>query len=147
MLTSPITGRERAQPQSLDRTFQKTGLSVGLAAGTERTQPFGHSFYHSPKADTKYRISIGHTSNNEKLKNFADLEAKLLNYIPGPKYVQHSDWRNNIRGRAGKFLGRPRHTFTDEIMEYEKKKPAPSKYDNKEQLKKKFIKTPGNYLL
>ena len=81
-------------------------------------------------------MTVGHPTNQEKRKNFADLEAKLLNFIPGPKYVQHSDWRNNIRGRAGKFLGRARTTFTDEIMDYEKKKPAPSKYDNKEALKK-----------
>ncbi len=39
-----------------------------------------------------------------------------------------------------------RKTFTDEIMEYEKKTPAPSKYDNKEALKK-LEKVPGNYLL
>ena len=60
--------------------------------------------------------------------------------------MQHSDWRNNIKGRTGTFLKKPRKTFTEEIMEYEKKTPAPSKYDNKEALKKK-IKTPGNYLL
>lgn len=80
------------------------------------------------------------------MENFADLEAKRLNFIPGPKYVKHSDWRDNIKGRAGKFLQKPRKTFSDEIMEYERKTPAPSKFDNKEQLKK-LIKIPGNYLL
>jgi hypothetical protein len=43
-------------------------------------------------------------------------------------------------------LKNARKTFTDEIMEYEKKTPAPSKYDNKEALKK-LEKVPGNYLL
>jgi len=100
--------------------------------------------------DKMYRISVGNAHNNEKLKNFADLEAKRLEPIPGPnKYYKEKardwDWRDNIKGRTGKFLGRPRHTFTHEIMEYEKKKPAPSKFDNKEALKK-LIKTPGNYL-
>ena len=60
--------------------------------------------------------------------------------------MQHSDWRENIKGRTGKFLGADRKTFTDEVMEYENKLPAPSKFDNKEQLKK-LIKTPGNYTL
>jgi len=38
-----------------------------------------------------------------------------------------------------------RKTFTEEIMDYEKKTPAPSKYDNKEALKK-LDKVTGNYL-
>lgn len=123
-----------------------TGLSVGLVAGTEKNEPFGHSFYRSPAADTKYRISIGNATANEKLKNTFDLGAKKLNFIPGPKYLKHSDWRENIKGRTGKFLGNARKTFTDEIMEYEKKTPAPSKFDNKEALKK-MIKVHGNYTL
>lgn len=94
--------------------------------------------------DTKYKIRNGN-ENKDKLRNFADIEAKRLSFIPGPKYVAPSDWRENIKGRSGKFLQNKRKTFTDEIMEYEKKLPAPSKYDNKEALKK-LQKTPGNYL-
>ena len=131
---------------STDYTYRKTGLSVGLVAGTKTDKPFGHQFYKSPIGDTTfYKISVGNADNKEKRKNFADLEAKRLSFIPGPK-IKHSDWRENIKGRTGKFLGRERKTFTDEIMEYEKKLPAPSKFDNKEALKK-LIKTPGNYLL
>ena len=59
--------------------------------------------------------------------------------------MKQSDWRDNIPGRTGKFLVRPRKTFTDEVMEYEKKLPAPSKYDNKEKLKK-AQKICGNYI-
>lgn len=82
--------------------------------------------------------------NIEKNKNFTDRISNRLNYVPGPRYVQHSDWRENIRGRTGKFLGRPRTTFTDEIMKFEKTKPAPSTFDNKEKLKK-MQKIPGSY--
>ena len=89
---------------------------------------------------------MGNAVNKEKLSNFADLHALNLKYIPGPKYLKHSDWRDNIKGRKGKFLSEARKTFTDRIMEYEKKTPAPSKYDNKEQLKKQQ-KVTGNYLL
>lgn len=60
--------------------------------------------------------------------------------------MKHSDWRENIKGRSGKFLGAARKTFTEVIMEAEKKTPAPSKYDNKEQLKK-LEKVHGNYTL
>ena len=116
----------------MDRTFQRTGLSVGVVAGTVKAEPFGYSFYSPPAADTKYRISVGHASNRDKRKNFADLHAENIKYIPGPKYLKHSDWRENIRGRTGKFLTNARKTFTDSVMEYEKKTPAPSKYDNKE---------------
>ena len=87
----------------------------------------------------------GNVTNKEKQTSFVELESKRLGFIPGPKYVNHSDWRYNIRGRSGKFLGRARKTFTDEIMEYERKTPAPSKYDNKERLKKQ-MKITGNYL-
>lgn len=74
------------------------------------------------------------------------MEAKNVQHIPGPnKYLKHSDWRDNIKGRRGKFLTGARLTFTDDIIKYESKTPAPSKYDNKEALKK-LIKTPGNYL-
>ena len=130
---------------TVDKTFAKTGLTVGQLAGTERKNPFGHQFYRSPKADTKYNISIGHPCNREKRKNFADLEAKVMDYVPGPKYLKQPEWKDNIKSRQGKFLCKPRKTFTEDIMDYEKKLPAPSKFDNKEKLKK-LIKTPGNYL-
>ena len=117
---------------STDHTYRKTGLSVGIVAGTKLDKPFGHHFYKSPVGDTVYyKISVGNADNKEKRKNFADLEAKRLNFIPGPK-LKHSDWRENIKGRTGKFLGAKRKTFTDEVMEYEHKLPAPSKFDNKE---------------
>ena len=119
---------------------------MGLVAGTQRVDAFGFDFYNAPKDDLSYRISVGNAANTEKRKNFADLEAKRLSFIPGPKYVKHSDWRQNIKGITGKFLGKARKTFTDDIMEYEKKTPAPSKYDNKEALKK-LDKVTGNYLL
>lgn len=141
-----IDDTKEARQASNDATFRKTGLSVGLVIGTMKPAPFGHNFYKSPKADSKYRISVGNATLTERRKNFADLEAKNVNHIPGPKYVRHTDWRENIKGNIGKFLKKPRKTFTDEIMEYEKKTPAPSKFDNKEALKK-LIKTPGNYLL
>ncbi len=120
-------------------------MSVGLVAGTEKTEVFGHSFYRTPTADTRYRILTGNATNKEKQTSFVEKESKRLSFIPGPKYVNHSDWRYNIRGRSGKFLGRARKTFTDEVMEYERKTPAPSKFDNKEALKKKE-KITGNYL-
>ena len=93
---STLDSPERQQP--FDRTFQKTGLSVGVVAGTTRTDPFGFDFYQSPKIDCKYRIGVGNSTNNEKRKNFADLEAKRLSFIPGPKYGQLQDWRNNYKG-------------------------------------------------
>ena len=127
-----------------DKTYRRTGLSVGKVAGTE-TKPFVYDFYKSPIHDIRYKISIGNSLNSEKRKNFADLEAKRLHFIPGPKYVKQPDWRDNIPERTGKFLICPRKTFTDEIMEYEKKLPAPSKFDNKEKLKK-AQKICGSYL-
>ena len=60
-----------------DRTYRRTGLSVGKVAGTE-TSPFVYDFYKSPIHDIRYKISIGNSLNSEKRKNFADLEAKRL---------------------------------------------------------------------
>jgi len=119
-------------------------MSVGLVAGTEKNDPFGHSFYRSPIIDAKYRIAFGHSVNNEKNKNFTDRIKTRLAYVPGPKYVQHSDWRNNIKGRTGKFLQKERRTFTDEIMKFERNKPAPNTFDTKERLKK-LEKIEGSY--
>ena len=59
---------------------------------------------------------------------------------------ESGDWRENIKGRRGKFLGAPRTTFTESVMKYEKNKPAPNAFDNKEKLKK-MEKIEGNYLL
>ena len=135
---------ETPRKDFVDRTLAATGLSVGNVAGTEKNQPFGHSFYRSPTRDTKYRIALGNSVNNEKHKSFVEIVANKLNFVPGPKYVQHSDWRENIKGRAGKFLGAQRKTFTDDIMKFEKTKPAPNAFDNKEKLKK-AEKIEGSY--
>ena len=121
-----------------------TGLSVGVVAGTAKDAPFGHSFYRSPTRDTKYRIALGNSINNEKHKSFVEIVANKLNFVPGPKYVQQQDWRENIRGRAGKFLQAQRKTFTDDVMKFEKTKPAPTAFDNKEKLKK-AMKIEGSY--
>ena len=64
-------------------------MSVGYVAGTDRFDPFGIQFYRSPVADdTYYRAKLGNDMNTEKRKNFADLEAKRLSFIPGPKYCE-----------------------------------------------------------
>ena len=70
-----------------DMTFNKTGLSVGLVAGTEKTEIFGNSFYRTPTADTKYRISTGNATNKEKQMSFVEKESRRLSFIPGPKYL------------------------------------------------------------
>ena len=46
------------------------------------------------------------------------------------------DWRKHMTGRRGKFLKKPRETFTEEVFRTEKQKPAPSKYhkDNKNRI-------------
>ena len=76
----------KRQP-AMDRTFQRTGLSVGLVAGTEKNEPFGHTFYRSPIRDTKYRINFGHSVNVEKNKNFTDRMKEKQTVLPGYKYV------------------------------------------------------------
>jgi len=80
------------------------------------------------------------------MKSFVEIESKRLSFVPGPKYLQHKDWRDERKGRAGKFLQNARKTFTQEIMEYEKNRPAPSKFDNYDKLKKQQ-KVLGNYLM
>ena len=80
-----------------DRSLRIQGLSVKVVAGTTKDNPFKLDFYRSPRIDNSYRITIGGVKYNDKLKNFADLEAKRLSYIPGPnKYLKVSDWRENI---------------------------------------------------
>lgn len=69
-----------------------TGLSVAVVAGTEQTEPFGHSFYRTPINDTSYRLKVGHYNAREKNKCFVDTIAKNLQYIPGPKYMKLPKW-------------------------------------------------------
>jgi len=83
----------------LDRTFQATGLSVGLVAGTQKDTPFGHPLYRAPTCDTRYRIEMGNAANKEKNKSYVDRVATRLAWVPGPKYVAHRDWRENIKSR------------------------------------------------
>lgn len=124
-------------------------MSVGYVAGTERLKPFetAGSNYKTPVADDIwYRVKVGDEMNKEKRKNFADLEAKRLSFVPGPtKYMQQPDWRNNIKGRRGKFLKRERRTFTESVMKREKSNPAPSKYHNKKALKQQEKRPLGTY--
>ena len=64
-------------------------------------------------------------------------------WVPGPNYNQ-TDWKLNFRGNRGKFMLKQRKTFTDDILEYEKKLPAPSKYTNLAALKARE-RIPGIY--
>ena len=82
-------------------------------------------------------------SNKEARKNFAHSAAQAKKWVPGPNYGQ-TDWKLNFKGNRGKFLGKQRKTFTDDIMEYEKKLPAPSKYTNMVALKNRE-RIPGVY--
>ena len=124
-------------------------MSVGYVTGTERFRPFeaAGSDYNPPIADDIfYRVKTGDDMNKEKRRNFADLEAKRMSFVPGPsKYMTQPDWRKNIKGKRGKFLKKERRTFTESVMKYEKKKPAPSKYYNKEALKEQDPRPLGNY--
>ena len=89
---------------------------------------------------------MGSAPCKDKLKNFTQRVSDNKSFSHGPnKYIAHSDWRENIKGRRGKFLGAPRTTFTESVMKYEKNKPAPNAFDNKEKLKK-MEKIEGNYL-
>ena len=65
-------------------------MSVGYVAGTEKFKPFEMAHYRTPVADDVwYRIKVGNDMNKVERKNFADLEAKRLSYVPGPsKYIQ-----------------------------------------------------------
>ena len=72
------------------------------------------------------------------------MAARRNSWIPGAKYLEIKDWAKTYKGANGKFGVKPRKTFTEEVMESEKGKPAPTKYDNKEALKRQ-IKVIGNY--
>ena len=78
-------------------------MTVGYVAGTQRNKPFGIDLYKPPKANHNYRImSLG--KNEEKRKNFAQTIGESFKWVPGPKYMPVQDWRENIKGRRGKFL-------------------------------------------
>ena len=72
------------------------------------------------------------------------MRAEKYKWVPGPQYVGATDWKTNFPGRRGKFLEKKRTTFTDDIMDYEKKLPAPSKYINMGAMKRRE-RIPGVY--
>lgn len=119
-------------------------MSVGYVAGTERDKPFGFDLYNAPAADHRYRIeTLG--KNDEKRKNFAQTQADSLKWVPGPKYVEMPNWTQNIKGSRGKFLKKARKTFTDDVIDYEKKLPGPNRYTNMQAMKKNMERIPGVY--
>ena len=129
----------------MDVVFNRTGLTVGQVAGTQRNRVFGFDPYINPAADHRYRI-LGGSDNKRRRENFADLAAKAKQWVPGSNQFKQPNWRvpgrnlpisnvepeqhsiNSTDLRRGKFLTKPRDTFTEDVMKFEKAKPAPSQY-------------------
>jgi len=73
-----------------------------------------------------------------KKDNFIDIHLKNNNWQPSAaKYDLIKDWSKNFAGR-GKFLKGPKITFTEGVLQENKKrpKPAPTSYDFKQYLGK-----------
>lgn len=54
--------------------------------------------------------------------------AKEKKWVPGAKYIEHSDW--NLTGpKVGKWGTYKKQTFFQDIMNQQKSKPAPTTYN------------------
>lgn len=79
-----------------DMVFKRTGLSVGVVAGTETNNVFGFEPYHVPVEDLKYRIQ---NSGMPKLKRVIEFEKVALKNkkFPGPDhYLKQRNWEKNF---------------------------------------------------
>lgn len=87
-----------------DIIFKRTGLSVGVVAGTQTTNVFGFEPYHVPVEDLKYRIQ---NSGMPKLKRVIEFEKVALKNkrFPGPDhYLKQANWEKNFPQKQGQFL-------------------------------------------
>lgn len=66
-----------------DMTFKRTGLSVGVVAGTQDTLFFGFEPYTIPVADCRYKISSVPNQKGKRVVEFVHT-AKKRSYIPAP---------------------------------------------------------------
>lgn len=63
--------------------------------------------------------------DKQKIKNFAELEAKRKAFIPGPNYNTTYDWTKMIPSKTGQFQKSQRITLAGEIIK-NKDKTTPS---------------------
>ena len=132
------------RPMTVDNdvVMKRTGLSIGVVAGTQREKVFGVDYYKNPKADHKYRI-LGSAGVRKKRLAFTEIESNFKKWVPSPNQFKQTNWKygahmpiSNLdthtlqsgEVRKGVFSNRPRTTFTEEVMKAEKIKPAPSLY-------------------
>lgn len=111
-----------------------------------RQSPFGIEYYNPPKIERAYLLKpyLGRM-DRQKVKNFAELEAKNKAYVPGPQYNTTTDWTKTMPNQTGRFLKSQRITIAGEILKYkDKTTPSPGQYEATP-WKKINDKITGNY--
>ncbi len=70
-----------------------------------RIKPFGIEPYYMPKAERAYLLKpyFG-KPNKANPKNFAEIEANLHKFVPGPIYNVFPDWQKDFLHGKGRFL-------------------------------------------
>ena len=82
-----------------------------------------------PKIERGYllRPQLGKCPKS-KNRNFAELEANLHKYVPGPKYNTMTDWNKDFPFNKGQFLKAPREVPEKVALKKERNTPSPSQY-------------------
>ncbi len=62
-----------------------------------RKQSFGIEYYNLPKVERAYLLKpLQGKISKSKVKNFAELEAHMKAFVPGPMYNTTQDWNKLI---------------------------------------------------
>jgi len=103
--------------QENDVVFRRTGLSVGVVTGTDKSNAvFGFEPYIVPVRDNKPHTANGKFALGKRVIEFEADALKNKNMPACNKHNKQRDWLKNFNQNRGVFLKGPKVTFTGETM-------------------------------
>ena len=111
-----------------------------------RVLPYGIELYYPPKIERAYLLQpqLG-KQDKQKIRNFADIEAKQHAFVPGPIYNTMTDWSKDFPFGKGKFLKEARTVPEEVSKKKEKCTPSPGAYHPMEAWKNTEPTMHGNF--
>ena len=114
---SEVKPQQQTYSQENDGVFRRTGLSVGVVTGTDRTnRVFGFEPYIVPARDNKPHTANGKFAKGKRVIEFEEDALKFKLFPACNKHNKQKDWLKNFNLHRGEFLKGPKVTFTEATM-------------------------------